>query len=190
MSLKLNESLRPPGGYRFVDADRVTHEANDLAGLVKAVTRYRAATGRPPGNPLEEVTEAICRRAPKFCTGAPDVPPHDAKALAVYVANDIRRAMLHPLTESVELNEARTRMTICMTCPGRVNWTEGCAPCQRSVAGGVEIALAGREVFSGAKDKACLGAGDCLSLALWRKNPRTIARLPDNIPCWRKERKA
>lgn len=63
----LNPAIRPPGGYKFVDRDGISHFAADFNRLVKTVTDYRARVGQALGNPHEEIMAYYVKRYPRCC---------------------------------------------------------------------------------------------------------------------------
>jgi hypothetical protein len=63
----LNENLIPPGGFWMLDEDNIRHESHSAAQLCKTLAAHRARLGRPPGNPLQELTEQIYARHPRCC---------------------------------------------------------------------------------------------------------------------------
>jgi hypothetical protein len=67
LRLTLNENLMPPSGYWMRDSDGVRHEGPSASIVVKNLMAYRKRLGRPEGNPLKELTEAIYARHPQCC---------------------------------------------------------------------------------------------------------------------------
>jgi hypothetical protein len=63
----LNADIRPPGGYKYRDADGMLHIGADLERLEKIVKSYRIRIGRPVGNPMEDIVNQICTRCPSCC---------------------------------------------------------------------------------------------------------------------------
>lgn len=180
--LKLNPNLRPPGGFRFVDADKVLHVANDLPGLIRALQGYRQRVGRAPGDPESEVLQQICTKHPKVCIGYP--PKFDPANLVAQVG--MRASMC--LTNRVDFSATPAplvaeRARVCGNCRMRVRWTDQCKPCQKNIGAVVERVTAGADhKIPAMQGEACV-AGLC-DLQIATLSP--VNKRPLNAPehCW------
>lgn len=191
MPLEINQSLRPPGGYFFIDADKVRHEGSSANNLASNLAKYRASMGRPIGNALLEVTEQICKRAPTHCVGESDgtEAAYDAKQFATIVAAGIRRDTLEHSRRPMQMVSkeiADARLAICAGCPGRVDWTIGCAPCQKSVAGFTEQIVSPNTPTEGSDRLACLGDAQSLGVEVWRAVTHKLTHPDAPGNCWRR----
>lgn len=190
MAFKLNPHIYPPGGYRYTDIDKVVHEGVDLADLVKVITRYRKATGKPVGDPEQEVLSKICARTPAICFKTD--PKVDLKSLAIYVSHYLHKAFMElgnkGMRQTTTPDVAAQRAEICATCPHRVNWINGCAPCSKASDGLARQVITPNRPIKGTEDFACLIAHDSLAVAVYDINPKPVRLAPDH--CWRKEPKS
>lgn len=195
MSSRINPNLHPKGGFKYVDPDNVTHMADDLASLIQVVTHYRNRVGRPLGNPQVEIEDQLCQRHPALCRVADaarrsgtvsqiGTPTPEQTALAIHTAFNIKQAGRYP-GKLLGLTEATARAETCRECSHAVDWTVGCSPCMRSVAGLTDAALAPLPVIRSTRNKACALAKDSLELAVWRDSVRKAKGAP--APCWRRE---
>jgi hypothetical protein len=188
MPQKINEGLFPPGGWKFKDATGVLHLGHDLASLVKVLANYRASAGLPPGDPEGEIVAAICKRSPQICTGRPS-PKVDLQALAIYVANFISKASLfvarHGKRQTIQdPTLAEARLMACKHCPHCVDWSVGCAPCQKGSETTVGNAIHPHRVIPGSEKLACALARDSLAITPFDMNPAPIQSAPEH--CWRR----
>jgi hypothetical protein len=188
MPFKLNENIYPPGGFVFKDGDGVTHLGDNLQGLVKTIARYRATTGQPAGDPEQEFLAKLCKRAPRVCLGE-DSPSLNLKALAIYVAKHISKTSLAVTRGSASKtlqdgSLAVARLEACKHCPHCVDWSKGCAPCQRGSATLLVNAIHPHAPVPGSEKLACTIARDSLAITIFDQNPASIQNPPDF--CWRK----
>jgi hypothetical protein len=187
----VNPSLRPPGGYWFVDADEVEHRADDVPKLIKSLIEYRVRVGRPPGDPEKEVHDQICARSPGVCleldssatqksglSPATLVAQITAKMVAWYRESRANRLTL------VEAKEASQRAAACEGCPLNVEWSKTCPPCFTKAQKVFPLIVSPVKPLKELKGRACLNAGDDLSVACWVNGGPKVTGAPDN--CWRK----
>jgi len=63
----LNPGIRPPGGYRYVDRDGITHFGTSFNDLLRVVAAYRQRIGQPLGNVRAEIMDYYVKRYPRCC---------------------------------------------------------------------------------------------------------------------------
>lgn len=140
MSQTVIKSMIPPGGWWVVDRD-VRVDGPDFDGLVAALERFRTINGFPVGNPLQDATEAICRRSPAYCKGqsAPEPEKPKGKGLSNTRETLLQRVagwakeMFRTLPEAkVPSAEAHRRINICLNCPRRRPW-DTCGKCGATI---------------------------------------------------------
>jgi hypothetical protein len=181
--VRLNPHLRPPGGFRFVDADKVEHVAESFDRLVKNLAAYRKRVGRPPGDPSAEITEQICRRNPAMCVG--DSPGYDGKALAARVVANINALVRDGNRRNTDSKNVPARALACAGCPFNVEWLSFCLPCQKKTARLLEHIVRPGKPLKSLKGRACLRACDDLSVAVWLSEGPGVSGAP--AQCWRKD---
>lgn len=186
MPLKINEGIRPPGGYKFRDGQGVLHIAPDLDALVKVVARYRQTANFDPGFPREEILDQLCSKYPQICSGKG--VNFNAKALAIYVAHHIQKAFVQTgragRRHTCDENVAAARLAICKRCPNYVNWAKGCPPCQKASTEGLKTAIFPNPILPDSAQFACITGRDSLAVSIYDFNPVPLKTSPPE--CWRK----
>jgi hypothetical protein len=183
---ELNPNLRPPGGYRFVDANGVTHDSDKISTLAEIVGRHRERAGFAVGNPMADILDQICGKYPRFCreVQAPGVPAE--KTLAITVAHRIRQEIMHPPSErNVDSDEAARRAAICAACPHRVNWAEKCPPCLKSVQKYIRVAVRPAQLQPDTEHFSCKLGLDSIAIVVYRSKMKKLLGAPAR--CWRAE---
>jgi len=184
--LRLKPSLHPRAGYRFKDELGVTHVASNLTKLAESVRLYRKRLKKPPGEPMQEITEQICKAQPELCSkNTSQKPTLIAKALVSHVVHDIKRTLKAGPMEKATPEEIQRRADICATCPYAINWADICRVCQTVSTESVNKILAPDKPNATIAGKCCVQGRDELAIAAARLNPRPVAEAPAN--CWRKE---
>jgi hypothetical protein len=182
---EINPNLLPPGGYRFVDADNVTHVGASFKLLIEALTRYRRRIGRPPGDPHREVSEQICDRSPKSCVEVNVSYPVQNKALASAVVAEITRMKMSRVKFNATEKQIADRVIICKGCPANVEWEKYCPPCQDIARKILPALVKPNQPVARLRGRACLLARDDLSVAVRLSNPTAMPGCPPG--CWRSD---
>jgi len=183
--MTLNPNLFPPEGYRFVDADGVEHFGQSLEQLVKHLGEYRVRVGRPPGDPHREVMDYLCGRFPDLCV--PDEAELQRRVVWTRVMGSIskwvhERSGEGPATISSQ-EEVNRRVAICDQCPLNVEWTSPCRPCGKLTAKLLAGLTHPAKPVAALEGRACLNAGDDLSVAVWLSEGLLLSGVP--AKCWR-----
>ena len=141
MSLTLNKTVFPKGGYIFTDKDRTTFRSSSWDALVEAVTSYRARNRFPAGNPLLEITTQACRRDPSACresaptkaiTSADRSPSLRSKVL-IWLSGLRRVRQTVGEVRRVGPEVMAKRVNVCKDCPHRTDLPSGCGSCADAV---------------------------------------------------------
>lgn len=178
--MKLNPQLRPPTGYRFRDADGVEHANASLDLLVEGLTKYRVRLGRPPGDPLAEITAQICAKTPRSCVA--DKGGFNGKLLVAGVAESLNQLLDSGAGDLVSPEVVAERVALCRKCPMNVSWEKHCPPCKRNLLAIIPETIKPAVPEKTLAGRACLLARDDLSVNVHRKDA------PKVIPpggCWR-----
>lgn len=135
-----NENLWPPNGYEFPDAEKILHKGTSLTDLISKLATYRARRGLPPGNPVAEVNDYLCRLYPSRCLKgvAESKQPVEATgtSLPSRVAEWLRGTWLRIAGKGVEFvpeEEVKRRAVICLACPFHAGFPQECAACSETV---------------------------------------------------------
>jgi len=141
MSQTVIKSMIPPGGWWMTDRD-VKMEGPTFDGLVSALEAFRKVNGFPVGIPLQDATEAICRRAPAYCKGQAPAEPEKPKGKGL---SSLRENLLQRVagwakelfraipSRRVSTAETHRRINICLNCPKRRPW-DTCGSCGGKIA--------------------------------------------------------
>lgn len=182
--MKFHSGIFPPGGFKFVDADGIEFDGESIGQVAGKLARYREANGKPPGRPVAEVNEFMCRKHPELCTDR-DVEGFDASVLLKSISTNARELQnlryLGKPAAKVSGKEADDRAAQCKACNHNVNYRIFCSPCQTGVAAQLSDALAPRAPHPDLAGRACALAGDDLSGAVWLCEPPKV-----DHDCWRK----
>lgn len=181
--LRFKEDLFPKDGFVYRDADNVQHMAANLPSLVKAVSSYRVRTGRPLGDPEQDILGQLCKRQPALCNEY--VTAHQPDALTRSVASDAVKLFTAGNFDAVAEEEANLRASLCLKCRARVPWGQGCPPCLKQGADMIAKMLERLPKHKALANQACLHALDDLQLAVWKSEGREVLNPPADSGCWR-----
>lgn len=140
--LMWNTFIYPPGGYYFIDADKLRHSGDNLEQLISAVAAYRARRGIAPGNPVLEVNTQLCKRAPHGCRNKPYKPSAEviktsqAQSTMSRVGEWLRatwRRMGQKQVKFVDKATVKERAAICQKCPHYIPFFSDCVACSESL---------------------------------------------------------
>lgn len=184
-----------PDGYHFVDSSSglsVRIDGTSYADVAEKVLKYRLSNGLPPGEPLRELYDYVCRRHPVICRDTsprPEQPVERRRSLAdrvaAWVSNWFQTSRGDKGVSSAETDR---RSEICAGCAHNTPIT-GCGSCVANIDRLVFIWRRDRPV---PREKAL---GGCLLLG----QHNVAAALSSNLPpvaddvrpllppgCWRK----
>lgn len=188
--MRWNESLYPPGGYEFVDADSIRHVGTSLRDLISKLAAYRTRRGIAPGNPVAEVHGQLCSRFPTRCLNgeppAADQPlPSGAQSLGTRITAWLRSVwteMSQSRIEFVDEATVKQRALTCIACPNYSRFPGDCVACSETLNTISFQLRAGRDKFS-APLRCCSHFGTDLRVDTLLKQLAN-AKAPDN--CWKK----
>jgi hypothetical protein len=166
-------SVVPPTGYWFNEAG-IRVEANDLAGLVAALTQFRKDSNAPAGDPEFEIHLQLCTRHPSLSTELKD------KKLAKAAVLSLRKFVVRRLPGAADA-EVRRRAEICHTCPMRRLWSQHCGPCNTSAQSVLKYFKGREKAYDG---QACALDGMELSVGLIYNSKERLKVAP--AVCWRR----
>lgn len=185
-----------PGGYHFVDESTgipVRIEGTTYADVAEKVLRYRLANGRPPGEPLRELFDYVCRSHPVVCRDTspqPEQPLERRKTLADRVAAWVSNWFQNSRGDrGVGQAENERRANICAECRHNTPIT-GCGSCIANIDRLVFVWRRDRPVHREKELGGCLllgqhNAAASLSVSLPPVAEDVRPELPER--CWRKQ---
>jgi hypothetical protein len=183
-----NESLWPPSGYEFIDSENIRHVGSSLNDLISKVAAYRTRRGLPPGNPISEVNEYLCKLFPTRCKEGPassSVTVGSTPSLATRITEWLRAVWLRVSQKQVEFvseDEVKRRADICKACSLHAALPNGCAACAETFNHLSFQLRAGRDRYS-EQLRVCSRYGTDLRVDVLVVQP-TQADAPAN--CWKR----
>lgn len=190
--MKIKPGLVPPGGYIFRDSDGVVHRGQNWPHLVRVVAQYRAHARKPPGNPAQEITSAVCAVHPQLChvKGPSALGSDDKEAYYLRVMSWLTRAAERFRMKTIKYVtplEAQERADICRRCQFQDVWMKDCPSCQKSADKiSAQLTKDRPQVGRGLMGCAVLSENTEVSVHLV-EDQVTDSRLPAH--CWKKRTK-
>lgn len=184
----LNPNLYPRGGFFFKESDGARIFGDTWAGVMTRVAAYRKRAGYPPGDVVAEVTAQACQNNPTICVEENAAYTHEKNRASLkgrvltWLAKMNAEKTKNPVAFVGE-EEARSRATVCASCPRNQSLPEGCASCRAAVVESRKNLVGRRQ--EDARINSCATLGEELNAAIWLDRPRIE---PGDLPgnCWQR----
>lgn len=136
-----NSNLFPPGGFIFVDADKIEHKGGSLTDLASQVAEYRVRRGQPPGNPAAEINDQLCQSFPSRClkgeSPSAEVLEQSRHNVAISTISQWLRETWQRVAQRKQKHVpdevVQARVAICLQCKYREAFKSDCPACQESL---------------------------------------------------------
>lgn len=191
MSNEINPNLFPDGGYFYIEGDGSRHVGDSWRSLERRVIDYRARTGKPIGNPHEDIMAQVCARLPHLCRRVhPVVYPAGNHSLSwnqrviTWFAGLLGKKRVNAIAR-VPDQVAAERAEICKGCEFQKPLVSSCQPCLDS------IRMGRKEVMDGHTSQhqnlqPCSALGeDCQTSVHIEQDLSDNPSLP--LKCWRRK---